>query len=314
MKVRLSVQHRKANVKTVVLHSDAVIGRSTECNLRLASGQVSRKHCQLFIDEFRVAVMDLGSSNGTFLNGDPLEANVEVPLPPGAELEIGPVRFTVEYDDPSADTSIRRTPAASAEAEAEPPDIAVQTPPQEPPPEAPRRPLLVAKAARKKTEPTPEGDPLADTVQPESPVVDIDTPSADGAVTPTEAEADQLFSPDAANAEDEEYADESDSDDSDSRPNLEGSADETAEGFALNITPGAKASPHEETIHPLADSEETDPEETDPEQADAEQADAEELAPEADDEADEHDGADDEAESGKPSDDNFMDFLKNLDD
>lgn len=110
MKVRLSVQHQKANVKTVVLHSNAVIGRSTECNLRLASGQVSRQHCQLLIDDQRVAIVDLGSSNGTFLNGQQLTANVETPLPSGAELEIGPVKFTVDYDDPNADTSIRKMP------------------------------------------------------------------------------------------------------------------------------------------------------------------------------------------------------------
>lgn len=305
MKVRLSVQHRKANVKTVVLHSDAVIGRSTECNLRLASGQVSRKHCQLFIDDIRVAVMDLGSSNGTFLNGDQLEANVEVPLPPGAELEIGPVRFTVEYDDPSADTSIRRGPAASAVAEAEPPEVTVQ----ESPPEAPRRPLLVAKAARKKAEPAQEDDALADTVQPESPAeaeapsteaeatsAQADAPSADDEATPAEAEAAELFSPNVTDAEDAEDEDELDSDDSGSRPNLEGSADETAEGFTLNFSPGANAAPPEETLHAPPESEE---------------AEAEEFAADAADE--DTDEGQQEEQSDKPPDDNFMDFLKNLD-
>lgn len=110
MKVRLSVQHQKANVRTVVLHADAVIGRSTDCNLRLASGQVSRQHCQLLVSDDRVAIVDLGSSNGTFLNGTQIKPHEETPIPSGAELEIGPVKFTVDYDDPNAETSIRKQP------------------------------------------------------------------------------------------------------------------------------------------------------------------------------------------------------------
>ena len=116
MKVRLSVQHKKANVKSVVLHTDALIGRSTECNLRLASGQVSRRHCKLLISDEQVAVIDLGSSNGTFLNDEKVAPKVEIPIPPGAELSIGPARFVVEYDDPAAETHIRKGANESATA------------------------------------------------------------------------------------------------------------------------------------------------------------------------------------------------------
>jgi predicted component of type VI protein secretion system len=107
MKVRLTIQHDKANVKTVVLHSDALIGRSTECNLRVASGQVSRKHCKLLVRNDRVAVVDLGSSNGTILDGEYLEPNLETEVRAGGELEIGPVRFIVNYDESTADTQLR---------------------------------------------------------------------------------------------------------------------------------------------------------------------------------------------------------------
>lgn len=114
MKVRLTIQHEKANVKTVVLHSDALIGRSTECNLRVASGQVSRQHCKLIVRNDRVAVIDLASSNGTILDGEYLEANRETEIPPGGELEIGPVRFIVHYDESSADTQLRKSGAAGS--------------------------------------------------------------------------------------------------------------------------------------------------------------------------------------------------------
>jgi len=101
MKVRLSINHKKANVKSVVLNSDAVIGRSTECNLRLASGQISRKHCKLIVDGDTVAIVALGSSNGSYLNGQRLTK-----LTSGDELSIGSIDFLIEYKDPAAETAI----------------------------------------------------------------------------------------------------------------------------------------------------------------------------------------------------------------
>ncbi|MDB4638031.1 MAG: FHA domain-containing protein [Planctomycetaceae bacterium] len=109
MKVRLTVQHKKANVKTVVLYSDAVIGRSTECNLRLASGQISRKHCKLLINDERVAIEDLGSANGTYLNKEKLESKSVTTISPGDVISIGSVSFAIAYNDPVAETKIRKT-------------------------------------------------------------------------------------------------------------------------------------------------------------------------------------------------------------
>lgn len=98
MKVRLEVAHSKANVKRVVLTRDAVIGRSPDCNLRIAAGQVSRKHCTMLVSDRGVFIRDNGSSNGTFLGERRLEPNVDVPVPPGAQLNIGGVRFLVRYE------------------------------------------------------------------------------------------------------------------------------------------------------------------------------------------------------------------------
>jgi len=100
MQVRLLVSNDKANVKKVVLRSDTLIGRSSECNLRIASREVSRKHCSVLLSESQVRVRDLGSSNGTFLNGERLNSNMDVPLPSGSELVIGNVTFVVQHDAP----------------------------------------------------------------------------------------------------------------------------------------------------------------------------------------------------------------------
>lgn len=46
-----------------------LIGREHDCHLRPNSESVSRHHCVITIDDFALRVRDLGSSNGTYLNG-----------------------------------------------------------------------------------------------------------------------------------------------------------------------------------------------------------------------------------------------------
>lgn len=45
------------------------LGRGAECEIVLASTQVSKKHCALVYQNRKVELRDLGSSNGTFVNG-----------------------------------------------------------------------------------------------------------------------------------------------------------------------------------------------------------------------------------------------------
>jgi predicted component of type VI protein secretion system len=62
------------------------VGRALDCFVRLSGAErdqlISRHHCQLDIDPPAVRVRDLGSSNGTFLNGK------EVKTGPKAQPEI----------------------------------------------------------------------------------------------------------------------------------------------------------------------------------------------------------------------------------
>lgn len=46
-----------------------LIGREEDCQLRPDSEFVSRHHCVLLLDEYTLRVRDLGSKNGTFVNG-----------------------------------------------------------------------------------------------------------------------------------------------------------------------------------------------------------------------------------------------------
>ncbi|HEV3163611.1 MAG TPA: FHA domain-containing protein [Isosphaeraceae bacterium] len=69
-------------------------GRQEDCQLRIRSSQVSRRHCQLYEREGRLVVMDLGSSNGTFVNGKKVEG--QKVLKPGDVLTLGKVKLRVE--------------------------------------------------------------------------------------------------------------------------------------------------------------------------------------------------------------------------
>ena len=46
-----------------------VIGRSRECDLRVADGNASRRHAEVVREGTTYVVVDLGSTNGTELNG-----------------------------------------------------------------------------------------------------------------------------------------------------------------------------------------------------------------------------------------------------
>lgn len=74
-----------------------VIGRGEDCGIRIPVGTVSRRHCEIWLDEDEDAVMvkDLGSSNGIYVNGT---RTSEAELSPGDLLLIGPAVFVVKLD------------------------------------------------------------------------------------------------------------------------------------------------------------------------------------------------------------------------
>ncbi|MBV8315872.1 MAG: FHA domain-containing protein [Planctomycetaceae bacterium] len=69
------------------------VGRHDDCRLRIKSSQVSRRHCELFEKKGLLLVKDLGSSNGTFVNGKRIQE--QRVLEPGDELTIGQVKLRV---------------------------------------------------------------------------------------------------------------------------------------------------------------------------------------------------------------------------
>jgi DNA segregation ATPase FtsK/SpoIIIE, S-DNA-T family len=81
---------------------DLVVGRDPGCAVRLADPALSGRHLRLRVDENnRVTVKDLGSRNGTRLEGATLADGEEQALPPGAVVSAGRTQLAVEL--PPAD-------------------------------------------------------------------------------------------------------------------------------------------------------------------------------------------------------------------
>jgi pSer/pThr/pTyr-binding forkhead associated (FHA) protein len=79
-----------------VTRTRTLIGRTTECDLQIPLSDVSRRHCELRIKNDKVAVRDLGSSNGTYINKKRIQ---QEEIEAGETLTIGPVIFTVVIND-----------------------------------------------------------------------------------------------------------------------------------------------------------------------------------------------------------------------
>ncbi len=73
-----------------------VIGRAVEqCELLVAHSTVSRRHARLSLAGETLQIEDLGSTNGTSVNGTALKAGTPAALQVGAKLRLGDVELTV---------------------------------------------------------------------------------------------------------------------------------------------------------------------------------------------------------------------------
>jgi len=66
---------------------DYVIGREEDCNLQIDVERVSRKHARLTVNFDHALIEDLGSSNGTFINGNRVAGSTR--LWPNQKIQIG---------------------------------------------------------------------------------------------------------------------------------------------------------------------------------------------------------------------------------
>ena len=75
--------------KYQLLEDDILIGRGAECDLTLEHQEISRRHARISRVGEEILLTDLGSSNGTFMDGQKIVPNVPATLSVGRFFEIG---------------------------------------------------------------------------------------------------------------------------------------------------------------------------------------------------------------------------------
>jgi adenylate cyclase len=79
-----------------------VVGRSNDCDVTIPALSVSSRHCELNFDGLQWQLSDVGSRNGTSVNGERCRTAV---LHPGDEISFARERFIIRYDLAEATTT-----------------------------------------------------------------------------------------------------------------------------------------------------------------------------------------------------------------
>ena len=99
------------------------LGRGADCDLVLADSQASRRHAELRRAGERWQIVDLGSTNGTFMSGVRLAPNVARSLRPGEIVTIGSTRLRLLDEAPAAAPRAAAPPPAPDMADAARPSL-----------------------------------------------------------------------------------------------------------------------------------------------------------------------------------------------
>ncbi len=74
-----------------------LLGRHPDCDIQLESNMLSRKHARLSKEDGAFYIEDLGSGNGTFVNGKRIEQRI--PIANNDRVKLGPLLLRFEGDE-----------------------------------------------------------------------------------------------------------------------------------------------------------------------------------------------------------------------
>lgn len=84
-------------VQLLINTPEFILGKSDSCNGILSfNDEISRKHCKIVWHNNQYFIVDLNSTNGTYLNNEMLMPNKEYPIRPGDQLRLSASTFLVE--------------------------------------------------------------------------------------------------------------------------------------------------------------------------------------------------------------------------
>ncbi|HEY5282479.1 MAG TPA: FHA domain-containing protein, partial [Polyangia bacterium] len=80
----------------IPLVGNLILGRGPSVDLQLVDGKVSREHCRIDATGARAMIEDLGSQNGTYVNGEIIRC--ATPIAEGDEIAVGDTLLLVAGD------------------------------------------------------------------------------------------------------------------------------------------------------------------------------------------------------------------------
>lgn len=106
----LKANHTALSNRVFPIKTETVVGRSNDCDITLAAAHLSRRHVKLSIQDGLLYVKDLGSANGTYLNGNRVVGEERVRR--GDELRFDTLSFGVIGPSEDMDKTTVRPVAA----------------------------------------------------------------------------------------------------------------------------------------------------------------------------------------------------------
>ncbi|MBM80026.1 MAG: hypothetical protein CMJ78_05465 [Planctomycetaceae bacterium] len=123
LQAELKVIGGKQDGRVIALNTRKfLVGRENDCQLRPNSESVSRYHCVFSLDDFAVRVRDLGSTNGTLVNGE--KTRGQVVLKEGDQITIGKLELQLCLE---STTRVEQPVAVDAEGDPAAPTIGGDT-------------------------------------------------------------------------------------------------------------------------------------------------------------------------------------------
>lgn len=110
MTAKLSISDKDGKENVYIIDRNLVIGRSPQCDIYVDDTQASRQHCTIVLDANGYQLKDLGSHNGTQVNGQKVDLHM---LQAGDKIKIGATVLFFDVGQESGDVHPKETPSPS---------------------------------------------------------------------------------------------------------------------------------------------------------------------------------------------------------
>src|SRR5437667_2281308 len=156
--------------------TEIVIGRSADCQWIIPSGAVSRRHAVLRRRGDELVVEDLGSSNGTLVNGERLSGPRTLRDQDKLQLGAVEIRVVIPEPEPAADATMALDATRRMPPEPPAPHTRVAAPPPAPPQHSGRTATAAVPPQPPPPVPSAQTPPRAPSLSPPSPPTPAPSP------------------------------------------------------------------------------------------------------------------------------------------